>query len=124
MADQIRMFREFASPDSLFTNFPSFSDFDDTYICDVCTDSHLCLVCTEIEAALQGDISIDIYYEISLDKVYVANVNVALAAKTLPFIEQPPALELNSLHAFLEFNKNVPVIISSKLELEQEHKLL
>lgn len=129
MVDQIRTLREFASPDSLFADFPSLSDFDDTYTCDVCTDSHLCSVCTEIEATLQCDIS----YEISTDKFDVVDVNVALAAKILSSIEKPPKPEseqehnlfrVNPLPGLLEFNENFLVIISPKLESEQEHNSL
>ena len=112
------------APDSLFAGFPSLSDFDDTYTCDVCIDTHLCSVCAEIEDALQVDISSDISYEISTDKVDVAYVNVVYAAKISPSIVQPSALELQSLPAFLEFNENLSVIISSKLQLEHEQKLL
>lgn len=107
-----------------FADFPSLFDFDDTYTCDVCTDAHLCSICTEIEAVLQGDTSSDISYDISTNKVDVADVNVALAVKILSSVEQPPALELKPLPAFLEFNEKIYVIISSKLESEQEQKLL
>lgn len=102
MVDQIRTLRGFASPNLLFVDFPSWVDFDDTYICDICTDSHLCLVCIEIEVSLQDDISSDFYYEIYTDKVDVADVNVAFAAKILTSIEQPPTLELKSIYVFLE----------------------
>lgn len=115
MAEQ-RTLREFDSFDSLFVDFSSLSDFDDIYTCDVCIDTHLCSICTRIEAALQGDIS----YEISTDKVNIADVNVALAAKILSSIEQPPTLELKPFHVFLEFNENLHVIILSKLEYEHE----
>lgn len=60
MADQNRILRELDAPDSLFADFPYLSDFDDTYICHVCTDTHLCSVCVEIEVALQVGISSDI----------------------------------------------------------------
>lgn len=129
MDDQNRTLRELVTLDSLFVDFPSLSDFDETYTCDVCTDTHLCSVCAEIEAALQVDISSDISYDISTDKVDVADVNVVSTSKILSSIEQPSALELKSLPAnlkyeLLEFEQKFPVIISSKLESEQEHKLL
>lgn len=40
MNDQNRILRELAAVDSLFADFPSLFDFDDTYTCDVCTDTH------------------------------------------------------------------------------------
>lgn len=118
MIDQNRILREITIVDSLFTDFPSLSNFDDTYTCDVCTDTHLCSVCVEIEAALHVDIS----YEISTDKVDVADLNVVPPAKILSSIKQPSILELKSLSVFLEFNGNFPVIISFKFA-EQEQKL-
>lgn len=47
----------------------------------------------------------------------------------LPSIMQPPTLELKPLldhlmYAYLEDNEKLPVIISNKLETEQEDKLL
>lgn len=119
---QIKTLREFSSPDSIFADFLYLSDFDDTYTCDVYIDRHLCSVCTEIESDLRDDISTDIYYEISTNKVDIAYVNVALSAKILLPVEQPPALELKHLHVILEFNEIFPIIISSKLEYEHERK--
>lgn len=92
------------------------SDFGDTYTCDVCTNTHLCLVCDEIDVVLHVDIS----YEMSNDKVDVVDVNGDHAAKILSSIKRPLALEVKPLPAFLEFNQNCIVIISSKLESEQE----
>ncbi|GAU51081.1 hypothetical protein TSUD_241500 [Trifolium subterraneum] len=37
------------------TDFPSLSDFDDTYSCDSCTNTNFCSVCAEIESALQNN---------------------------------------------------------------------
>lgn len=85
-----RTLRELDAFDSLFVDFRSLYDFEDIYTCDVYTDTHLCSFCTEIEVVLHGDIS----YKISTKKVDDADVNVALAAKILSSIEQPPALEL------------------------------
>lgn len=90
--------REFTTPNSLFAALPSLFDFDDTYTCDVCTGTHLCSIYAEIEVALQ----VDIFYEIYIDKVDVAEVNVILAAKNLPLIEKPHALELKPLRANLK----------------------
>lgn len=118
MTDENRILRELAAVDSLFADFLSLSDFDDTYTCDVCTDTHLCSVYIEIEAALHVDISSDISYENSADKVDVAYVNVVPTAKILPSIEQPSTLELKLLSAFLEFNEKNYVIISIKFEYE------
>lgn len=125
MDGQNRTLRELATLDAICDDFPSLSDFDETYTYDVCNDTHLCSVCAEIEAALQVDISSDI----STEKVDVADVNVVPTSKILPSIEQPSALELKSLPAnlnygLLEFEQKFLVIISSKLESEQEHKLL
>lgn len=100
MTDQNRILRELAAADSLFADFPSMSDFDDTYTYDVCTDTHLCSIYAEIESALQVDISSEISYEISTQKVDVAYVDVVPAAKILPSIEQPSTLELKSLSVF------------------------
>lgn len=55
MAKAQRTLREFTTPDSIFVDFPSLSDFDDTYICDTCIDTHLCYVCGEIKYSFQGD---------------------------------------------------------------------
>lgn len=112
MTDKNRILRELVATDSLFADFSSLFDFDNTYTCDVCTSTHLCSVCNEIEVALQVDIS----YDISTDKVDVADINVVLAAIVLPSIEQPSALELEPLlsnlkYAFLEFEEKLPVII-------------
>ncbi|XP_027342396.1 uncharacterized protein LOC113855110 [Abrus precatorius] len=51
------------------------------------------------------------------------------SAKPLPSVEQPPALELKPLpkhlkYAYLEADEKLPVIISTKLNVEQEEKLL
>lgn len=69
MVEAQQTLREFVAPGLFFANFPSLSDFDDTYTCDICVDTHLCLVCTEIEDALKGDISYDISYEVLLTKL-------------------------------------------------------
>lgn len=95
------------------------SVFYETYTSDVCTDTHLCSICVEIETALHVDIS----YDISTDKVDVADVNIAHTSKKIPYIEQPYASELKSLlanlkYALLELEEKFPVIISSKLESE------
>lgn len=42
MAGQ-RTLRELDASDSLFVDFPSLSNFDNIYICDVCTDTHVSL---------------------------------------------------------------------------------
>lgn len=96
MTDQNRILRELTSADSPFANFHSLFNFDDTYTYDVCNDTHLCSVCAEIEAVLQVDIS----YEISTDKVNVTYVNVVIAAKILPSIEQPSILEIKPFYIF------------------------
>lgn len=116
MADKNRTLRELASSDSLFADFLSLFNFVDTYTCDICIDTFLCSICIKIEAALEGDIS--------TDKVDVAGVNVAPVVKIWPSNEQPSTLELKPHHAFLEFNEKLPVIIASKLESQQEQKLL
>ncbi|MCI38938.1 hypothetical protein A2U01_0060167, partial [Trifolium medium] len=51
------------------------------------------------------------------------------AAPSTPSIEQPPSLELKVLpenlkYAYLESDEKLPVIISSNLDFDQEHKLL
>ena len=101
------------------------SDFDDTYTCDVCTNTHLCSVYAKIEVVLQVDISSNISYEISTNKVDVADVNVVPTIKILSSIEKPVALELkphpeNLKYTFLELEEKLFVIISPKLEYEQE----
>lgn len=39
------------------TDFQSLSDFDDTYTCDACIDTHFCSVCAEIKVTLHVDIT-------------------------------------------------------------------
>lgn len=112
MTDQNRILRELVAADSIFANFPSLSDFDDIYTCDVCTDTHLCSVCAEIEGALHVDIS----YEISTNKVDVTNGYVVPTVKILPSVEQLSTLELKPFSSFLEFNESFPIIISFKFE--------
>lgn len=56
MAKAQRTLREFTTPDSIFVDFPSLSDFDDIYSCDTCTNTHLCSIFAEVEASLQVDI--------------------------------------------------------------------
>lgn len=102
--------------DSLYAYSPSLSDFGDAYTCNVCVDTHVCLICTEIEVVLQ----IDIFYEISTNTLDVPDVNVVSAAKILSSIEQTHALELNLLLMFLQFNEKISLIISSKLDSQQE----
>lgn len=79
-------------PIHFFDDFPSLYDFNDTCTYDVCTDTHLCSVYAEIEIVLQVNISFDISYEISTNKVDLTDVNVVLAVKILSYIEQPCAL--------------------------------
>lgn len=117
MPNQNRTLRELVVPDPFFADFPSLSDFDDTYIYDVCTDIYLWSVCAGIEVVLHVDISIN--------KIDVAYVNVVPAAKILSSIEKPSTLKLKSLpsnlkYTFLEFEENLHVIFLSKLGSEHE----
>ena len=113
--------------DLFAADFPSLSDFDDVYSCDVCTDIKICSVCAEIEAALQVDIlTAD---EVANEVVHVDEALDTLAARNKSSIEQPPSRELklipeNLKYAYLEMNEKLPVIISSKLYFDQESKFL
>ena len=133
-------------------DFPSLSDFDDTYTCDTCTESEICSVYAEIAACLQGDfyyvgytgsenfdavvtstklesngLITEIRHESDFVELQVAEITST--SKTPPSLVQPPTLELKPLpdqlkYAFLEENKKLPVIISTDLEISQEEKLL
>lgn len=37
-------------------DFLSLYDFNDTYTCDACTDTHLCFICVEMDVTLHVDI--------------------------------------------------------------------
>lgn len=105
-----RILRELVALDSLFADFISLFDFDDTYTFGVCTNTHLYPIYSEIRVVLLVDISYDIF----VDKVDIANVNVVHAAKILSSIEQPSLLEFKSLtsnlkYAFLEFEENLSI---------------
>ncbi|GAU29394.1 hypothetical protein TSUD_32010 [Trifolium subterraneum] len=89
-----------AHPNLFLNDFPSLSGFDDFYSCDDYIDTNLCVVCAEIDVALQGDIS---------------HTATSLELKSVP---------KNLKYAYLERNKKLPVIISSKLDYDQENKLL
>src|SRR4051812_37003829 len=82
-------------------DFPSLSDFDDVYSCDVCTDTKICSICAEIEAALQVDVSHadKVIHEV----VYAAEALDIPTAPNTPSIEQPPSLELKQLHENPEY---------------------
>ncbi|GAU18578.1 hypothetical protein TSUD_325700 [Trifolium subterraneum] len=115
---------EFFSPD-----FPSFSDCDDTYSCDSCTNTNLCSVCAEIEPALQDNNFHTGKGEVVNDVICTVEVLDIPAVPTKPSIEHPPSLELRSLpanlkYAYLEKNEKIHVIISSNLDFDQENKLL
>ncbi|XP_027337828.1 uncharacterized protein LOC113851515 [Abrus precatorius] len=61
--------------------------------------------------------------------VFLGEIMSNEKAKSLPSIEQPPTLELKPLpehlkYVYLEPNEKLPVIISTKLDSDQEEKLL
>ncbi|GAU49542.1 hypothetical protein TSUD_136500 [Trifolium subterraneum] len=110
-------------------DFPSLSDFDDTYSCNSCTNTNLCSVCAEIESALQNNNFHTGESEVVNGAVCIVEVLDIPAVPTKPSIEQPPYLELKPLlenlkYAYLEENEMLPVIFSSNLDCEQEEKLL
>ena len=110
------------------------SDFD--YTCVDCTDSMMCNACLEIETYLQGDdvgcASSDDNADIvstNTDFVELKGTEILPTAMRLPSILQPPTLELKPLpehlkYAYLEENEELPIIISTNLNAEQEEKLL
>lgn len=108
---------------AVFTaDFPSLSNLDYTYTCDVGTNTHLCSVCVENEVALQADTMPNVPNDIGFIE------DVATATTILPSIEKPPILELkpppkNLKYAYLEGNGDLSVIISAKFDSEQEGKL-
>lgn len=118
--------------DDIYSNlfsadFPSLSNFDDTYYCDSCIDTNLCFVCAEIEVALQVDtFPAD---EVIDEAFYAAEALDIPTIPTKPSIEQPPFLELKPLpdnlkYAFLERNEKLQVIISANFNFGLEDKLL
>ncbi|XP_045822018.1 uncharacterized protein LOC123914902 [Trifolium pratense] len=109
-------------------DFPSLAGFDDIYLCSDCTDTNLCVVCAEIDAALQAD-TFPTSEIVTDEAVFAVDALDIPAAPSIPSIEQPPSLELKVLpenlkYAYLESNEKLPVIISSNLDFDQEHKLL
>src|SRR3954463_9261741 len=108
-------------------DFPSLSDFEDVYSCDVCTDTKICSVCAEIEVALQVDIlTTD---EIANEVIHVNETLDTPAARNKPSIEQPHFGELKPIpqklkYPYLEMNEKLPFIISSKLYFNQESNFL
>src|SRR3954471_7397549 len=108
-------------------DFPSLSDFDDVYSCDVCTDTKICSVCAEIEVALQVDILTK--DEVANEVFHVDETLDTPAARNKPSIEQPPFRELKPIpqklkYPYLEMNEKLPFIISSKLYFDQESNFL
>lgn len=96
--------------DLFSADFPSLSNFDDTYYCNSCTDTNLCFVCTEIEVALRVEIFT------TDETIYAAEALDIPVAPTKPSIKQQPSLDPKSLPRHLYY--------SSKLEFEKEEKLL
>ncbi|XP_045820253.1 uncharacterized protein LOC123913526 [Trifolium pratense] len=97
----------------------------DDYSCDVCTDTNLCVGCAEFNLQGEGEV----VNEAANEVVYAVETLDIPTVPTKPSIEQPPSLELKPLpenlkYAYLESNEKLPVIISSNLDFDQEHKLL
>ncbi|GAU47094.1 hypothetical protein TSUD_369270 [Trifolium subterraneum] len=98
-------------PEFFSADFPSLSDFDDIYSCDLCTNTNICSVCAKIESALQNN---NFHTgEVVNEAVCTVEVLDIPAVPTKPSIEQPPSLELKPLpenlkYAYLEENEMLP----------------
>lgn len=100
--------------DLFLVDFPSLSDFDDTYTCGACTDAQDCSVYVEIEFALQVDITYGSSIDFSIDThIFTFLTDEALnisATRNKSSIKNQPSLELKPFPKDLKY--------SSKLELE------
>ncbi|XP_050914840.1 uncharacterized protein LOC127129757, partial [Lathyrus oleraceus] len=117
-----------ASSELFALDFPSLSGFDDIYSCFDCTDTNVCVVYAEIDVALQAD-TFPTGEVVTNKPVFAVDALDIPAAPSIPSTEQPPSLEIKELpknlkYAYLESNEKLPVIISSNLDFDQEHKLL